>query len=243
MSMSQAVALTPLTSVPLLNTVETFIDDQAAFNERKKSTTKEGLWKLLNTAMAILSHAHLELDKAHQNIATLQDKIAQLETLAMTDTMTGLKNRRGFEDAFAQELDRATRGLSCGVMVLIDLDNFKMINDTHSHLAGDACLKLVGETLANEIRVMDTAARLGGDEFVLLLATASVDGVLNRVQQIAQKLNSLSVVWNGVEIPIRASIGLKEYGQKDDTAQAIYHAADLALYADKAARKENRKAS
>lgn len=204
----------------------------------KKSTSKEGLWRLLSATMAILNHTHTELDRANANLAALEKRVQLLETLASTDTMTGLKNRRGFEEAFSQEMDRTNRGLSQGgVMVLIDLDNFKAINDTHSHLAGDACLKLVAHTLANDVRVMDTAARLGGDEFVLLLGNATRDDVLERIQMLVWQLNNLSLIWEGTEIPVRASIGIKTYS-KGESSEDIFREADIALYQNKHQRKE-----
>jgi diguanylate cyclase (GGDEF)-like protein len=131
-------------------------------------------------------------------------------------------------------MDRINRGQSKGgVMVLIDLDNFKAINDTYSHLAGDACLKLVGEALVREIRTMDTAARFGGDEFVLLLSNAAKDDILARIQKMSARLNQLSLNWYGAEISIRSSIGIQGF-QKGDTAENVFHAADLAMYKDKA---------
>ena len=113
-----------------------------------------------------------------------------MEELATTDFLTGLHNGAGFDAAFAKEIDRTGRGLSKGgLLVIIDLDNFKMINDMYGHQAGDACLKLVAQTLAHEIRTMDTAARLGGDEFILLLSDA--DPV---------KATTVFRIWHGASI-------------------------------------------
>ena len=147
--------------------------------------------------------------------------------------MTALHNRRGFFQAFAQELDRCRRGLSSGgLLVLIDLDNFKAVNDTYGHAAGDACLKLVGETLCNEMRPMDTAARLGGDEFVLLFCGADKERSAARVQSLTWDLNRLSILWEGKEIAINASVGLKSYAA-GDTANAIFQQADFDMYNSK----------
>lgn len=209
-------------------------EDHFSGDDPQRATTREGLWRLLSTTIAILNQTHRELDKAHRNIGALEERIARLEALASTDPTTGLKNRRGFEDAFAQELDRVKRGLSQGgVMVMLDLDNFKAINDGYSHQAGDACLKLVGTTLASHIRGMDTASRLGGDEFVLLLTDTGKEQVLERIQAMIWQLNHLSLLWNSQEIPVRASIGLREYG-KGDRAEQIYRDVDQAMYRSKA---------
>jgi diguanylate cyclase (GGDEF)-like protein len=174
-----------------------------------------------------------QLDIAHAVIARHEERIEQLEALATTDELTGIANRRGFYNTFSVELARCERGLSSGgLIVMIDLDNFKSINDMHGHAAGDACLRLVAQTLADEIRPTDSAARLGGDEFVLLLAGADRNGAAARVQTIAWQLNHLSLVWEGKEISIGASIGMRDYAT-GATAESVLGAADLAMYATK----------
>jgi diguanylate cyclase (GGDEF)-like protein len=211
----------------------------AAYNENLKpaDNNAEELWSLLGTAMTVLNHTHNELDTAHHQIQALQARISELERLTTTDTLTGLKNRRGFEEAFTQEMDRINRGQSKGgVVVLIDLDNFKAINDTYSHLAGDTCLKVIANALAQEIRTMDTAARFGGDEFVLLLSNALKDDILARIQKMSARLNTLFLNWYGTEINIRSSIGIQGFG-KSDTIESVFHAADMAMYKDKAKSK------
>ncbi len=206
---------------------------QMPVEAEKENTSKDGLWRLLSTTMAILNHAHLELEAAHCEVQDLQARILELEAQNTTDLLTGLKNRRGFEEAFAAEIDRVNRGQSKGgILVMIDLDNFKAINDEHGHAAGDAALKLVSEALLGEIRAMDTAARLGGDEFVLLLSNARKEDILSRIQTMATRLNRLSLVWYGSDIAVRGSIGIKDF-KKGEVPADIVQAADAAMYADK----------
>jgi diguanylate cyclase (GGDEF)-like protein len=204
----------------------------------KVETSRDGLWRLLSATMAVLNHTHAELDRTKDVIAEYESKLLQLEKLATTDELTGLKNRRGFVEAFNQEMDRTERGLSKGgVLVLIDLDNFKVINDTHGHLVGDECLKLVARILQNTIRTMDTACRLGGDEFVLLLTNAEKDKALERIQRLAWELNHLSIDVDGMHVPICASVGVKDY-KDGDSVDMVFEAADAALYAHKEERKK-----
>ena len=206
----------------------------------KVETSRGGLWRLLSATMAVLNHTHAELDRAKELLMDYEVRMAHLEHIATSDELTGLKNRRGFVEAFNQELDRVNRGLSSGgILVLIDLDNFKMINDTYGHLAGDECLKLVAKTLHNTIRMMDTACRLGGDEFVLLLANADKEQAVDRIQNLAWELNHLTLEFDGRIIPICASVGIKAY-QGGDCADSVFSAADSALYAHKESRKEAR---
>lgn len=196
---------------------------------------KQSWWRTTSAALALLKSAAHMVEKAKETISVQQGRIQILEDLATTDELTGLMNRRGFFGAFERELDRAARekdGMGGGLLILIDLDNFKAINDTYGHLAGDAALKLVGRTLAHDVRTMDVAARLGGDEFVLLFADTARPAALERAQKLVWRLNHLSLVWYGAEIPVRASLGIREY-KSGDKADRIFSEADVRLYASK----------
>lgn len=199
---------------------------------------KDGLSRTMKTTIAMLRHAYQMIEDAEALIMRQESRIAQLEALATTDELTGLTNRRGFFDAFMAELDRCARGVSQGgLLVMIDLDNFKTINDTFGHMAGDACLRLVARSLQGEVRAMDVAARLGGDEFVLLLSNTTKQSAAARAQDIAWRLNHLALAWYGEEIPIQASLGIKDY-KRGDRPDSIFNAADMALYDRKRKRQE-----
>lgn len=224
--------MTSLYSSITQNTVNTMPDSLAAMN-MKDATSQRATERALETTVAMLNQAQAELEANRVQIELLKSQLFELETVATTDLLTGLKNRRGFEDNFARELDRTRRGKSIGgVLVVIDLDSFKAVNDSYGHLAGDACLKQVAAVLLEEIRVMDTASRLGGDEFVLLMTDSTQELLLTRVQNIAWKLNHLILAWGDINITISASVGMKPY-HKDDTAEAIFAEADQSMYMDK----------
>ncbi len=208
-------------------------------SERTSSLHQADSNKALGATVALLNQTQSELDTSKKQVESLTAQLRDLERLATTDLLTGLKNRRGFEDHFAQELDRTRRGNSIGgVLVVIDLDSFKSINDTFGHQAGDACLQLVANALSDEVRIMDTASRLGGDEFVLLMTDSTQEHLLTRVQNIAWKLNHLTLVWKDKLIAINASVGMKPY-TKDDTAEAIFAEADHSMYMNKKQSKVN----
>jgi diguanylate cyclase (GGDEF)-like protein len=192
-----------------------------------------GAMRALSACMSTIKYLCFIADKAEDKIKALEKRVTLLERLSTSDELTGLLNRRGFFDSFAKEMDRTNRGHSeGGLMIMVDLDNFKSINDTHGHQAGDAALRLVAKTLSADIRTMDSCARLGGDEFVLLLANTERGKALVRAQNMIKKLNSLSLVWFGKEIPVRASLGLKDYKAGDD-ADDIFGVADKNMYDDK----------
>lgn len=157
------------------------------------------------------------LDDLTRELARCKQRIQILENLAMIDEVTGLLNRAGFESAFAREIGRIERNVdSGGLLILIDIDNFRTINDLYGAQAGDNGLRLVAKTLMRDCRPMDTCARLSGDEFVLLLSGATRDVALTRAQDIIRRLNGLSLIWYGAEIPLRASLALKDYRAGDN---------------------------
>ena len=207
--------------------------DTIAMNIAGYASSYKSAERVLRKTVASLNQTQIKLEESRVEIESLKAKLAEMELFATTDLLTGLKNRRGFEDNFTRELDRTRRGKSIGgVLVVIDLDSFKAINDTYGHLAGDACLQVVAKMLAKEVRIMDTASRLGGDEFVLLMTDSTPELLLARVQNIAWKLNHLTLPWGDMNIAINASVGIKPYRQ-GDTAEAIFADADHSMYLDK----------
>lgn len=187
----------------------------------------------------LLKAAYAMLDKAQSQLEEKDVRIRMLEKLATVDELTGLTNRRGFYEAFKGELDRTSRGDNRGgLLIMIDLDKFKAINDTYGHLAGDQALRVVAEFLNYSIRTMDLAARLGGDEFVLLLPNTCIAKAMRRADKLEKDLNALSFTWDGVRIPIRGSVGLQDY-TGGDTIEGIISRADEGLYDQKSSRSDH----
>ena len=207
--------------------------DRADSYLKNQKIEKDSWWRSMNTTLGLLKQAQQLISQSEDKINQQAKRIAELQHLSSTDELTGLANRRGFMQAFARELDRANRDKSQGgLLIMIDLDNFKSINDTYSHDAGDTALKVVANALSNDIRAMDVAGRLGGDEFTILFVNTTRKDALERAQLLIKTLNNLSFIWNGQEVDIRASLGLKEYG-KGSTAQSIFNAADTSMYQNK----------
>ena len=179
-----------------------------------------------------------QLAEAHATIAEQRERIAHLEGLTMTDELTGLLNRRGFYNLFRRELAAGRRhgGGGGGVLVLIDLDGFKRINDTHGHLAGDAYLRQVARLLAGAVRQEDVVARLGGDEFALLLTNTDASRGAARARDIAETAGGHCVRWNNTDLPVRFSLGVQPYGSGDREEEVI-RLADSRMYSDKANRR------
>jgi diguanylate cyclase (GGDEF)-like protein len=165
--------------------------------------------------------------KAEDDVVRL---LALLRREALTDALTGLANRRAFDERLGAELSRARRHGEPVSLALIDLDDFKELNDRHGHPDGDRALKRLAEILHASVRAEDTAARLAGDEFAVILpSTAAGDAqpVINRVAGCVAGDPLLAGLGTTV------SAGIAEAHDVD--AGALYRAADGALYAAKRA--------
>lgn len=169
---------------------------------------------------------------AEETIHRQAVRIEQLESLSVTDELTGLFNRRGFEAELRRTLARAERNGERGLLVMCDLDRFKPINDTYGHPAGDAVLHRFGGVLAAAVRQGDVVGRLGGDEFGLILGDAAPEAVSGRIAPLRARLSGLFVAHEGIRIPISASLGYAAYGPNSD-AETLWLLADKALYRDK----------
>lgn len=186
---------------------------------------------------SLLKAAYKKLRDAEAELAQKSQRIEALEKIITVDELSNLTNRRGFYSRFAAELERTNRGENeGGLLVMIDLDHFKTINDTFGHRAGDEAIKLVGHFLKHKMRQMDCAARLGGDEFIILMPNTNAEKAYERAHEIGHCLNSISYVWEGKKIHIRASLGLKEY-KKGDTIESIIEEADQNMYEKKEIKK------
>jgi diguanylate cyclase (GGDEF)-like protein len=163
-------------------------------------------------------------------IATQQKVRAEgFYELAFLDPLTGLFNRRYIEDHLRNEMARAQRRGDSLVVLLMDLNNFKHINDTFGHLAGDLVLQEFARRLNRAIRGSDVAVRLGGDEFLAVLPECPPD----KVAIVLSRLVDFEVEVGGSKIPVSSSRGWAQY-RTSDTAEELIKRADDALYEHKA---------
>jgi diguanylate cyclase (GGDEF)-like protein len=196
----------------------------------------------LASALGAPEHAHeaaqrsmAAVVRAEREIATLRERIVRLEALVATDELTGVLNRRGFEAEMLRTLDLARRHGETGVLLFVDLDDFKRINDTFGHAAGDEVLRHVALLLKKSVRRSDVVARLGGDEFVVLLTKACAAGGTSRRVALEQILRSAVVHWHDQVIRVDASVGARPYGPCDQY-DALIRDADEHMYAEKSRR-------
>ena len=146
---------------------------------------------------------------------------------AVTDSLTGLLNRRGFDERLREEIGRATRAKRPLALVLADCDELKRVNDGAGHEAGDRVLEAFAAILRDQKRLTDIAGRLGGDEFALLLPETGADEAVAAAERLLARLRSLT------DTPITASIGVATFPADGATSSALLRSADRALYAAK----------
>lgn len=163
----------------------------------------------------------------------LENALEMLSSMATTDWLTKLPNRRQFDEGFEQMLSQADRFKEPLALILIDVDNFKDINDSYGHAAGDEVLRQLGAFIKDAVRRSDTPARLGGDEFAVLLYHTSEKQAENLVKQLLNKIKAHVFSFNGKKISVTLSAGIADLSPLTSNKQSLYFAADKALYTAK----------
>ncbi len=177
----------------------------------------------LETAQMIATHLALLMERARL--------LRQLEQLAVTDGLTGLYNYRHFHERYQEEVRRARRYQTPFAVMLVDMDNFKQVNDQYGHLEGDYVLMQVAELIRRAVRETEFIARYGGDEFAILLPATNLHGALSAGQRLLQAVRTSQFsTTEGDPIPdLTLSIGLAAYPDSSDSPAEILEKADEAL--------------
>jgi len=176
-----------------------------------------------------MTQAHLQ---AQVQAATeeLQQQKDAAERAARVDSLTGVANRRAYSEAAEIELQRALRYRQPLAMLMVDIDHFKVVNDTHGHLAGDAALVSFARTLVQEVREVDMVGRWGGEEFAVLLPNSTAEDARRVAERMRQAVAASEMQLNGQVLRCTASFGVAELGANDITLGGLQKRADDALY-------------
>jgi diguanylate cyclase (GGDEF)-like protein len=173
-----------------------------------------------------------------KRIVCLQDQlIAAREALleaATHDSLTGLWNRAAILNTLATELSRADRDHGSVGVVIVDLDDFKQVNDTHGHLVGDEVLRAVARTMRGNVRPYDSVGRIGGEEFMIVLPGCNAVNAVSHAERLRTAMEETVVQTAAGPLSITASLGVS-VGQSSPQAWGLMRAADQALYAAKRA--------
>ena len=167
------------------------------------------------------------------DVTELRGPHRQMSYQATHDALTGLVNRREFERRLEEAADVARRGEATHMLCYLDLDRFKIVNDSSGHLAGDSMLREVAKLLRDAVRDSDTVSRLGGDEFAMLLVGCPLDKARQIADDVVRAVAAYSFVWHDRVFNIGVSVGLIEIGREAGTVEQLLAAADSACYVAK----------
>jgi diguanylate cyclase (GGDEF)-like protein/PAS domain S-box-containing protein len=164
----------------------------------------------------------------------------ELRRLADHDSLTGLLNRRGFMEGLRRELRRMERKGEYGALLLLDLDNFKLVNDTAGHLAGDQVLRATADVLRRRLRASDVIGRLGGDEFAALVLNVTPRQANEIAAETCETLRAMTVTAGDQVVEVAASIGVIAIDEmRDESEEDLLAAADRAMYRVKSLRRSS----
>ncbi len=168
---------------------------------------------------------------ANELALAIKTALLYQETLekSLTDQLTGLRNHAYFWERLEEEVKRASRSKKALSILIFDLDNFKIFNDTYGHLKGDEILKEVGKIIKETTRGSDIAARYGGDEFAIIMPETAIENSIRLAKRLANKINKI----NYGNFSLTLSIGIASFPEHGKTAAELIEQADLALYSIK----------
>ena len=184
----------------------------------------EGLRLLGRQTQHLLELRRLMLEQGHAR-ADLQRRHDSLQYTAHHDQLTGLLNRAGLERLRARTDVQRELTAQPYVLLVLDIDHFKRINDQHGHLFGDRVLCAVADAVSRSVRASDIAARIGGEEFLVVLPDTRLDGGAEIAERIRREVERLTL-----PMPVSVSVGIADAASPNDTPEAVFERADQALY-------------
>jgi len=178
------------------------------------------------------SKLHTEIEAGREQMRSLHEQLNTVRGEALTDPLTGLNNRRGFERA-CEKLYGDYNGRCVGAgLLLLDIDRFKQVNDSYGHLVGDQVLRAAAQVISTSIKGRDVAVRFGGDEFLVLLPETSAEGVVAVAEQIRASFGRARIRRGGTgvcleQVTLSAGVAVSD---PSETLEQVVHRADQALY-------------
>jgi diguanylate cyclase len=200
--------------------------------DRDASGTNAAVLTAMDKILAANAELQQRLELAEKQLAAQAAEIKAHESEARTDSLTGLSNRRAFDDELKRRLNEWDRKGTPVTLVLLDIDFFKKFNDTHGHQVGDEVLRQVAKTLRKQARDMDVPCRYGGEEFAAILPATDVAGACVVAERIRKAVEETVIASDGKTLKVTCSLGLSEVRPGDDQAKIIRRADD-ALYKSK----------
>lgn len=218
----------------LLATAFVDFDETQVVDTSVLKQTNDEVGKLTSAFLAMTSNISdymAELRSKQNELHKLNEKLQELSEI---DGLTGIANRRKFEERFSEEVSMALRTENIFSVIMVDVDFFKNFNDTYGHTEGDKILKLVARTIANSLpRKTDFVARYGGEEFIILLPLTDAQGAFRVAENIRHKIEALEIPHSSsINNIVTISMGIDVFSHDGDLSRVV-HQADKALYAAK----------
>jgi diguanylate cyclase len=202
--------------------------------DRDSAGANGAVFTALDQMLAANSELQERLEKAEKQLATQAAEIKAHESEARTDSLTGIANRRAFDDDLKRRFSEWERKHTPCTLVLLDIDFFKKFNDTHGHQVGDEVLRQVAKVLKAQSRDMDLPCRYGGEEFGVILPATDAASACKVAERIRAAVEESTTVCDGKSLKVTCSLGVSEFRPGVDVDQLIRRA-DEALYASKKA--------
>jgi diguanylate cyclase len=246
-STTQAVKSTAVEAPAGAAALGNYRDRVTALAERIRGTEDvSAIISILNQALTetrrlrvredALAAAQRQVADAERSIEAMRNELEHVKAMLHQDPLTGTLNRRGIDDAFRQEASRCDRHGGRLCVALIDIDNFKLLNDTLGHPAGDRALIHIANIVTNTLRPTDRIGRFGGEEFMLLLPDTRLNQSAAVMARIQRELAARPLEENNTPITITFSGGVAQRAEQE-TLEEIIARSDAALYQAKAAGK------
>ncbi len=189
---------------------------------------------LLDEIQQNIEHIIRDFDVPEENklevIKQINFMYSRTKYLSLTDELTGLSNRRCFDNSFEKEFLRAQRYKNNLTLVMFDIDFFKQVNDTYGHQCGDYILKQVANAALQTFRKTDTVFRFGGEEFTVILTETNIQQALIPLERFRKTIETLNLTYQGQQINITVSIGACQLTDDIDSKEKFIEETDIALY-------------
>ncbi|HEY4308898.1 MAG TPA: diguanylate cyclase [Pirellulales bacterium] len=214
--------------------VEAITDDLRAIVQETNTGPDVAVFMTIGRIVEANNQIKERLASAEKQIEAQASELRDFESEARTDSLTGLANRRAFDDELKRRYAEWQRRKSPFTLLMLDIDHFKQFNDSHGHQAGDEVLRNAGKVLVKISRQMDLPCRYGGEEFAVVLPATDIHEARIAAERFRKAIEATAVKFEGKKLTVTASIGVAQIGEHDDPARLLRRADD-ALYKSKEA--------